>query len=528
MLFQSDARSKRCFLFRYSFIVVSLEQPLQDWCLLPVELADVCLFAFSSSRFQNYHLRYRMCPVSCTSDDNQAPGSRTYKSPIVRFTNFRLNTLQFTDYSFDKVPIDAIILLMTYVDRIYDKQLKQRLRSAGAVLIRGVKACGKTETAKQVAKSEINFLLESDAQIARFSLEQALQGETPRLIDEWQEFPKIWDSVKVAVDNSKQKGQFILTGSATPKDDARMHSGVGRFSILDMYPMTWVEKGFCKGNCSLTEILHEGTVEFSEVNTSLETLAEYIVLGGWPDLIGSTQDEAVQFLEDYITLICEVDINRVDDNKKRRDPIKVRRLFESYARNISTEASIATIARDVKGSQLLDSQTVEQYLDALERLMIVDYLPAFKPHITSTYALRSTPVKHFVDASLAVGALRLTAEKLVADPLYLGLLFESCVVQNIRALLANSGAVFSHYRDSGGKEVDLIVELADGTWCAIEIKLGFGQVEEAAQGLLRFCESIDQRRTPRPSQLIVITGNGFAHKREDGVLVVPFGSIGRA
>lgn len=416
---------------------------------------------------------------------------------------------------------------MKYVPRIYDKQLRERLRSSGAVLIRGVKASGKTETAKQVAKSSINLLLESDAQIAAFSLKQVLVGEKPRLVDEWQEFPKIWDSVKVEVDNSSKKGQFILTGSATPKDDAKMHSGVGRFSILDMYPMTWIEKGFANGKNSLTAVLMKGEVEFDEVETSHEEIAERIILGGWPDLLDSNVQQALQFIQDYISLICEVDINRVDSKSKRRDPIKVRRLFESYARNISTEANYTTLAKDIAGDQSMDSETVAQYLDALTRLMIVDYLPAFKPHITSTYALRTTPVKHFVDASLAAGALHLNVEKLASDPLYLGLLFESCVVQNIKALLTNSGAICSHYRNARGKEVDLIIELPGGDWCAIEIKLGFGQADNAARGLLDFSESIDQTKMQKPRLLAVITGNGFAHKRSDGVLVIPFASLGR-
>lgn len=416
---------------------------------------------------------------------------------------------------------------MKYRSRIYDAQLANRLKSSGAVLLRGIKACGKTETAKQFARSSINFLVEADARIADFSLEQALEGEKPRLIDEWQEYPKIWNSVKVAVDNSSQKGQFILTGSATPRDDAKLHSGVGRFSIIKMYPMTWIEKGFATGKNAIADVLMHGTVVFEEINTSLREIAENIILGGWPGLLDATQNEAMQFLKDFIDLICEVDINRVDDRKKRRDPLKVRRLFESYARNISTEASISTLARDVAGDQSLDNETVSQYLDALSRLMVIDYLPAFKPHITSTYALRSTPVKHFVDASLAAGALSLSAEKLISDPLYLGLLFESCVVQNMRAALANTGAVLSHYRNSSGEEVDLIVEFPHDGWCAIEIKLGFGQVDDAAKSLIKFSNSIDQSKTPKPKHLIVITGNGFAHTRDDGVIVIPFSSFGK-
>ncbi|MDR0514493.1 MAG: DUF4143 domain-containing protein [Coriobacteriaceae bacterium] len=416
---------------------------------------------------------------------------------------------------------------MRYVNRLYDTQLQDRLKSAGAVLIRGVKACGKTETAKRLAKSSTNLLLEADARIASFSLEQALQGDKPRLIDEWQEFPKIWDSVKVSVDESRQKGQYILTGSATPKDDAKLHSGVGRFSIIEMYPMTWIEKGFASGKNSMSALLQDGQVEFEEISTTTTDIAEKIILGGWPELLDSSEQEAMQFLDDYIALICEVDINRVGTTTRRRDPLKVRRLFESIARNISTEASYATLARDVAGNQDVNSETVAEYLDALSRLMLVNMLPAFKPHISSTYALRLTPVKHFVDASLAAGALRLNISKLSSDPKYLGLLFESCVVQNFRAALANTGAVLSHYRNSAGKEVDLIVELPQGNWCAIEIKLGFGQADEAAKNLMNFHDSIDVSKTAKPSRLIVITGNGFAHKRDDGVIVVPFASLGK-
>jgi predicted AAA+ superfamily ATPase len=269
----------------------------------------------------------------------------------------------------------------------------------------------------------------------------------------------------------------------------------------------------------------QGKAPVSEsVNFEISELAEKITLGGWPGLIGGTAADGLLFAGDYITLIAEVDLSRVSD--KRRDPYKVRRLLQSLARNISTEATVAALSKDTWGSDSdLDDETVTEYLSALERRMVVDNLPAWNTHIRSSSTLRKAPKRHFVDPSLAVGALGLSIDKLIADLNYFGLLFESLAIRDLRIYAdAGSGTAF-HYRDSHGLEIDTVVEYADGTWGAFEIKLGIGAVDEAASNLLKFAAKIDTDKTKEPAALTVITGNGFAHRRPDGVNVVPLSAL---
>ena len=414
---------------------------------------------------------------------------------------------------------------MEYKKRIVDKVLAERLQSAGAVLIEGTKGCGKTETAMQIAGSVVHFDADEQVRI-RMEIDPkiVLSGEVPRLLDEWQMYPQIWNYVRREVDERKQKGQFILTGSATPDDHARRHSGAGRFSVIKMRPMSLYERGWSTGEVSLAALL-KGVVPFSEsVSLDLGELAEKITLGGWPGLIGAGAIEGLRFVIDYMALIAEVDLSKV--TKKRRDPYKVMRLLQSIARNISTEATLTALAKDSGGSDgNLDDETVAEYLDALERLMTVENLPAWNTHIRSADMLRKSPKRHFADPSLAVGALGLSIDKLTADLNYFGLLFESVAIRDLRIYAeANDGKAY-HYRDSSGLEIDAILEYADGTWGAFEIKLGIGAADAAAANLLKFADKINQEKTKTPSSLTVITGNGFAHRRPDGVNVVPLTAL---
>jgi len=412
-----------------------------------------------------------------------------------------------------------------YQKRFADQALLERLESSGAVLIEGAKGCGKTETATQIAQSIVRFDADEQVKIRmQVDPKSVLEGAVPRLLDEWQEYPEIWNYVRRAVDERKQKGQFILTGSATPNDKAKRHSGAGRFSVIKMRPMSLYEKGWSTGEVSLAALMRGEAPASDGVAFSIEDIAEKITLGGWPGTIGNSAAAGFRFAVDYVTIISEVDISRVSE--KKRDPIKVKRLLQSLARNISTEAALTTLAQDTGGSDAtLDNETVTEYLDALERLMAVENLPAWNTHIRSSVSLRKSPKRHFADPSLAVGALGLSVDKLITDLNYFGLLFESLVIRELMIYAdAGGGSVF-HYRDDRGQEVDAVVDYPDGTWGAFEIKLGIGAADEAAANLLKFSKKIDTTKTKAPATLTVITGNGFAHRRTDGVNVVPISSL---
>lgn len=410
---------------------------------------------------------------------------------------------------------------LEYKKRFADRALADRLQSSGAVLIEGTKGCGKTETAKQIAGSIVQFDVDEQVRILmEIDPKSVLSGTVPRLLDEWQEYPRIWNYVRRAVDERKQKGQFILTGSATLDDQARRHSGAGRVSVMKMRPMSLYERGWSTGEVSLAAILRGNAPSSEDVPFSLGELAEKITLGGWPGLIGASALDGLRFVSDYMTLIAEVDLSQV--SKKRRDPYKVLRLLQSIARNISTEVTLTALAKDTGGSDgALDDETAAEYLSALERLMAVENLQAWNTHIRSADLLRKSPKRHFSDPSLAVGALGLSIDKLTSDLNYFGLLFESLAIRDLKIYAeANDGKVY-HYRDSRGLEIDAIVAYADGTWGAFEIKLGFGAADTAAISLLKLADKIDTEKTKAPASLTVITGNGFAHRRADGVNVVP-------
>ena len=408
-----------------------------------------------------------------------------------------------------------------YLKRFTDKILQNRLKESGAVLIQGPKSCGKTETAIQAAKSFVRMDTDDEIRaLMEINPKAVLAGPVPRLIDEWQEYPQIWNYIRREVDDRKKKGLFILTGSANPEERVRLHSGAGRFSVIKMRPMSLFEKGWSSGEVSLAKIIKGNAPSSNQVEFSLEDMAEKITIGGWPNLIGLGGKAALRFMQDYIDLIVEVDISRFGG--KKRDPQKLKRLMQSLARNISTEVSISSLANDTGGSQeKINEETVAEYLEALERLMVVEPLPAWNTHIRSADTLRKAPKHHFVDPSLAVGALGISAGKLKADINYFGFLFESLVIRDLRVYAeVNDGKVY-HYRDSRGMEIDVIIEYPDRTWAAFEIKMGFAAQNDAAENLLAFSRKIDQKKMGPPAALTVITANGAACCRKDGINVVP-------
>jgi predicted AAA+ superfamily ATPase len=352
-----------------------------------------------------------------------------------------------------------------------------------------------------------------------------LEGPTPRLLDEWQIEPAIWNHVRRAVDARSEPGQFILTGSAVPADDITRHTGAGRIARLRMRPMSLFETGRSVGCVSLAELLEGRMNPSGDPGLTVVDLAEEVSVGGWPGLRGRGVATVLLALGDYLDEIARVDINRVDGT--HRDPNRVMRLLQSLARNVATHVAVATLAKDAGGADgPLKDDTAREYLDALERLMVVEDQPVWAPHLRSKYRLRRAPKRHFVDPSLAVAGLRSTPERLLSDLNMFGFLFESLVVRDLRIYAQAADAHVLQYRDSSGLEVDAIVETRDGRWAAFEVKLGQGQVDDAAASLLRFAERIDTSRCGAPALLGVIVATGYGYCRDDGVHVIPVGALG--
>lgn len=393
-------------------------------------------------------------------------------------------------------------------------------------MIEGPKASGKTETARQVAASEV--LLDVD-QSARDAIavdpRLVLDGDTPRLIDEWQLEPAIWNHLRREIDDRGEPGQFILTGSAVPPDDVTRHTGAGRLSRLRMRPMTLAETGHSTSGVSLRALLDGEVQSVPDPGLSVKELAERVTVGGWPGHLDRDPDEARRAVRDYLEEIRRVDVSRAGEG--RRDPEKVRRLLRSLARNVATEVAITTLSADAGGADgALARDTVREYLAALDRLMIVEDQPAWGPHLRSRSILRRSPKRHFVDPSLAVAAVRATPDGLLDDLQFFGFLFESLVVRDLRVYADAADATVAHYRDNTGLEVDAVVEAADGRWCAFEVKLAPARVDEGADALKTLAARVDTARCGEPRALGVIVSHGFGYLRADGVAVIPIGALG--
>ncbi len=415
-----------------------------------------------------------------------------------------------------------------YIRRLIEEGLVEKLAASGALLIKGPKSCGKTATAKQYAKSVLE--MDRDPQVPVMmgtNPKLLLTGNTPRLIDEWQEQPEIWNYVRHEVDDRKLKGQFILTGSANPGDNAKLHSGAGRFTVMQMDTMSWQELGYSTGTIKLNELLKGKANPNYETAISLELIIERMCIGGWPTLISETEKNALNMNRSYVDLLCEVDINRVTGVK--RDPQKVRSLLKSLARNVATLVDNQTLEKDVKTNERneLSRNTLSNYLDALSRLMILYEQPAFNPHIRSSASLRKSPKRHLCDTSLAIAALGLTKESLIKDIKYTGFLFESLAIHELNVYAKANDAQVFHYSDSYGYEVDAIVQKRNGDYAAFEIKLGVGFIDEAAENLKKFRSNIDTSKMDLPKTLNIITGTGMSYLRPDGIQVISLASLGR-
>jgi uncharacterized protein len=414
---------------------------------------------------------------------------------------------------------------LTYQDRVVDGELVARLQATGAVVIEGAKACGKTATARQVAASEV--LLDVDARArAAIAVDPALvlDGQTPRLIDEWQLEPTIWNHVRRTIDDRQTPGQFILTGSAVPADDVTRHTGAGRITRLRMRPMSLFETGHTNGAVSFAELLDGVPPRSAETGLRIPDMARLVAVGGWPGSLRLGVDPALRAVRDYLDEIRRVDIRRVDGS--RRDPVRVGRLLRALARHTATYTAVTVLAADTGGADgPADSDAIRGYLNALERLMIVEDMPAWAPPLRSRSILRSGAKRYFVDPSLAVAALRATPDRLLKDLNLFGYLFESLVVRDLRVYAQATDAQVLQYRDNTGLEVDAVVEATDGRWGAFEIKLGAGMVDQAAATLRRFAQRVDTRTLGEPAVLGVIVGTGYGYRRDDGVAVVPIGAL---
>ena len=415
---------------------------------------------------------------------------------------------------------------MKYRERITDKELHRKLYSSGAVLIKGAKACGKTESAKQLSQSILQVDRDDQVDALMHSApKRLLMGDTPRLIDEWQVQPKLWDHIRHEIDDRQENAQFILTGSANPEETVKMHSGAGRFTIVEMRTMSWQELGFSSGKIRLSDLFEGRKIDIFDQPTDLDFIVDQIIAGGFPSILNKNTSQAADLNRAYIEFLAEVDMSRVSNVK--RDPVKVRSLLRSLARNTSTLADISSLEKDIgaKENRGITRPTVYDYLDALSRLMILEDQPAWNTHIRSSYALRKAPKRHFTDVSLAVAALGADKTSLLNDVKFTGFLFESLATHDLRVYAQANDANVYHYRDASGLEIDCIVQKYNGDWCAFEIKLGTGQTDEAARNLNRLVSILDTHIKP-PKSLNIITGTGISYTRSDGINVISLASLG--
>ena len=418
-----------------------------------------------------------------------------------------------------------------YLPRIIDNKIEEYLEVFGAVCVEGPKWCGKTWTSSYHSKSEImigdpsgNF---QNRRLAEMSPELVLEGETPRLIDEWQEVPPLWDAVRYKVDSRADKGQFILTGSATPNHKGILHSGAGRIAKLKMRTMSLYESGDSSGEVSLEQLCRG---EFEQTMTGavdLKELISLIIRGGWPASLNLPAAAAALIPAEYLKAVIDDDVYRIDGIK--RNTAKMKLLLRSLARNESTTATNKTLKNDIKETddEDIDVETVKEYLDIFERLFIIESQPPFSSGIRSSVRIKQAVKRHFSDPSLACALLNATPDSLMADLNTLGFLFEALCERDLRIYAEAFGGNLYHYQDYRGKEIDAVIELADGNWAAFEIKLGANQIDTAAENLLKIKQNIenDPKGKP-PAVLCVVCGlASAAYRRPDGVYVVPITAL---
>lgn len=413
---------------------------------------------------------------------------------------------------------------MAYLPRIVDRMLAEKLTSAGATCIRGPKWCGKTETALQAAKSTL-FMQDPDElannlMIAQTKPSLLLEGAKPRLIDEWQVAPQLWDAVRYSIDRTHEVGSFILTGSATPLARPQ-HSGTGRFSFLDMRPMSLFESQESDGTISLGELFEEPEDIEAVAHNDIEDIAFMICRGGWPETVTSgNRKTALKAARDYIDLVAEEDISRVDDTE--RNPRYARLVMQAYARCSATQADMSTVRSNIKAQKgELARATVDSYVSALRKLYVFEDLAAWQPSLHAKSRITTTPARHFVDPSLAAASLGASPELLLKDMSSCGMLFETLCVRDLHVYAEALDGEVLHYRDNTGLEADAVIVLRDGRWGLVEMKMSAVLVDTGAANLVKLAGKVEQSVMGAPSFLMVITPSGYAFRRPDGVYVAP-------
>jgi len=417
---------------------------------------------------------------------------------------------------------------MKYIPRIVDTEINELMEIMGAVLIEGCKWCGKSTTGLHHAKSFIEFQNPDKKQeydeIKNTQPSLFLKGDKPRMFDEWQMYPIVWDSIRTDVDHSSEKGQYILTGSAKPSEGEVMHTGTGRISRVLMRPMSLFESGESTGEVSFRDII-DGKDISGVSKLSLEDLASLIVRGGWPASLEVKSDAKYRFAKEYVKSLVLEEVKMLDGVE--RNPEKMQNVLRSLARNISTQVSHSTIETDVKNTfdDEISRPTLNDYLNTLEKLFVIENMNATNLNFRSKYALRTKPKKYFVDPSIATAILEMKPNDLINDLNTFGFMFESLCMRDLKIYTSSFNGDITFYRDEKEFEVDAILRTSSGKWGAIEIKLGAGYVDEAAQNLLKFKERVDTKKCGEPSFLMVLTGTKYSYKRPDGVYVVSIGCL---
>ena len=415
-----------------------------------------------------------------------------------------------------------------YLPRIVDKVLQNKLEYMGAVLIEGCKWCGKSTTAKQFAKSYIEFQ-DPDKKMQYDKTNQTkpslfLEGEKPRLFDEWQMYPVLWDSIRMDIDHTGLKGQYILTGSARPQEDSVMHTGTGRITKLLMRPMSLYESLESTGSVSLNDIINGNDISgISKLD--FDGLINAMIRGGWPESLNIDGENKYKIAKDYVQSLLNEEIKTVDGTE--RNTSKMRAVLKSISRNISTNVSKSTILEDVKTefASEVSRPTLDDYLNTLEKLYILEYIPATNLNLRSKTPLRVSPKLELVDPSIVIATLNLKREDLINDLNFTGFIFENMCMRDLKIYADAIDARLSYYRDKNNFEVDCILETTDGKWGAIEIKLGAGEIPDAVSNLTKFKENVDTDKYKEPSFLMVLTGADYSYKRDDGIYVVSIGTL---
>ncbi|MBE6803049.1 MAG: ATP-binding protein [Clostridia bacterium] len=422
--------------------------------------------------------------------------------------------------------------IKNYRKRIADDILKRKLEGKGAVLIEGPKWCGKTTTAEQVASSVLYMddpeKKSQNIAMAEMNPKRLLKGDSPRLIDEWQLAPKLWDAIRFEVDHRSELGQFILTGSAVPPETKDIaHTGTGRFTWLTMRTMSLFESGDSTGDVSLKELFESPETIDGESTIDLDRLAFLVCRGGWPQAIDMRDEIALDQAIDYYDAVVHSDINRVDNVNK--NPERVKRLMRSYARNQGTQVANTVLANDVMANDgaSIDDDTIASYVNALKKIFVVEDMPAWNPNLRSKTAIRSSDTRYYTDPSIAAAALGIGPQDLVADLNTFGFLFETMCVRDLRVFADAIGGTVYHYRDKDGLECDAVVHLRNGSYGLIEIKLGGDTlIDDGARTLSTLAQKIDTDKMKAPAFSMVLVGIGdYAYRRPDGVYVVPIGSL---